>query len=78
MTAINFTEPSKGEVIDSEPALTVINDGNGEGVTCVSSSDNSAALSGWQKNTTTTHDAIGVHGYSERGTGVRGETNSQK
>ena len=71
MAAINFDGPSKGRVSSTEPALSVLNTGNGEGVRGTTNSDTDAAVVGVSNGR-----ARAGHFQSVGGEGVRGTTNS--
>jgi hypothetical protein len=66
MAAINFDQPSKGQVSSAETALSVVNSGNGEGVRGTTNSDTNAAVVGISNGA-----ARAGHFQSVGGEGVR-------
>src|SRR5919198_1743750 len=62
MTAINFDQPSKGEISDTIPTLTVTNNGDGEAVHASSESHQYAAINSYSPN----YEAVHAETYSEK------------
>jgi len=79
--AINFDEPSKGNVSSTDTALSVVNDGEGDGIT--SESKNKAGVRARSKGIEaaivgSAAKATGVFGHGgEGGAGVLGETGEE-